>query len=226
MGIRSLLGPPHIDRRKLKKIKGFRRFSLLPPTATNHLLSVFFYLRSGYRSCFIHDRAGRASDRRAEMPLKSTFPPRHGSTYLFQEKRDLKAVSGCFSHIETGRAIGQHVDHKLNRRNTCCMCKKCAKQKGFPPPPPSKEPYTNEINALYVVLSWDLGRRMFADQARERQRELGRTHGDTPKANLPQGATGQARDQAADAVGVWAGSDRGLTYMPGLCPGNHGRARA
>jgi len=42
---------------------------------------------------------------------------------------------------------------------------------------------------------------MYAEQARERQRELGKTHGDTLKANLPEGVKGEARDKAA-AVGV------------------------
>jgi ParB-like chromosome segregation protein Spo0J len=71
---------------------------------------------------------------------------------------------------------------------------------------------------LADVLSWNLHRRqltpsqlamvalackpMFEKLAKERQSELGKTHGDTLKANLPQGATGQSRDQAAAAVGV------------------------
>ena len=68
------------------------------------------------------------------------------------------------------------------------------------------------------VVAWNLHRRqlttsqraevartlkpMYEEQAKARQIELGKSHGDPLKANLPQGSTGQSRDQAAAAVGV------------------------
>jgi len=43
---------------------------------------------------------------------------------------------------------------------------------------------------------------MFTEQARERQRELGKTHGDPLRANLPEGVKGKSADLAAQAVNV------------------------
>jgi ParB-like chromosome segregation protein Spo0J len=82
---------------------------------------------------------------------------------------------------------------------------------------------------LADVISWNLHRRqlsvsqraalvlrlkpLLAARARERQEKLGRTHGDTLMANLPQGSNGTARDQAAAAVGVSGRSVQDAEYV-------------
>jgi hypothetical protein len=183
--VQLLPGAPHTDRRNLNRFKGFRRFSFLPAvkpeTLRNHPFSPIVMFPSCHDGCYSH---ATIVNTWAAMPLKSIFSPLHGSRYLFQEKRDskaisgvfrvcgypfsnkldLRAVSGCFRHTETGRADCSHVNYKLNKEITGRICKNCAKTEVYPPVGASKEPYANEINAIYGALSWDLGRRMFADR--------------------------------------------------------------
>jgi hypothetical protein len=193
--LRFALIPPHTESGQLKPCISLNNIGLcpgFPPHPHTCLYSRNTQLTPSVMSQSCHDGVFCLAismnleplNTWATVPPDSIFSPRRGSTYLFtnkldlkaisgvfrvcgypfSNKLDLKAVSGCFSHIETGRAISQHVDHKLNRRNTCCMCKKCAKKEVYPPVGASKEPYANEINAIYGALSWDLGRRMFADR--------------------------------------------------------------